>query len=514
MKKTNLSIASFMLAAAVLSGCSSLSRASSGTGSSTQAPAEDPSGRPGQPPDGLAGGPGGNGGPGFPGADGGPGMPPPGGMASQPSSYDAAVSYSANKTVKGKQIESSGTDENAVHVKKGAKVTLTDTSITRASSSSTGGDAASFYGVGAAALVTDGSLTIKGGSITTDSKGGAGVFAYGDGTAYVADTTITTAQDTSGGIHAAGGGTLYARNLTVATNGESSAAIRSDRGGGTMVVDGGSYTSNGNGSPAIYSTADIAVRNASLAANGSEAICIEGLNSIHLFDCELTGNMSDQKQNDCTWNVILYQSMSGDSQIGNSTFEMQGGRLTAKNGGMFYSTNTESTFILKDVQLVSPADSEFLLKVTGNKNQRGWGKSGANGATTRFTAIRQVLQGNVIYDSISSLDFYLTDGSSFTGRFIDDETAAGKGGDGGVTLHIDSGSSWVVTGDCTLTGLSCAGTIVDKDGKTVSIAGTNGKVYIKGNGAYTVTVANYDGRGDVSGASKATNWSDYQMARF
>ena len=90
---------------------------------------------------------------------------------------------------------------------------------------------------------------------------------------------------------------------------------------------------------------------ASLTAEGSEAICIEGLNSIRLFDCDLSGNMQDLSQNDCTWNVILYQGLSGDSQVGNSTFEMQGGSLTAKNGGMFYTTNTESTIVLSDVTI-------------------------------------------------------------------------------------------------------------------------------------------------------------------
>ena len=45
---------------------------------------------------------------------------------------------------------------------------------------------------------------------------------------------------------------LYAWDLNVETKGESSAAIRSDRGGGTMVVDGGTYTSNGVGSPAVW----------------------------------------------------------------------------------------------------------------------------------------------------------------------------------------------------------------------------------------------------------------------
>ena len=174
---------------------------------------------------------------------------------------------------------------------------------------SQGGDNSSFYGVGAAILATDGEAYVSNSTIDTDAKGAAGLFAYGDGTVYAANDTITTTQDTSGGIHAAGGGTLYAWDMTVETNGESSAAIRSDRGGGTMVVDGGTYTSNGIGSPAIYSTADISVNNATLTANGSEAICIEGLNSIHLFDSDLTGNMSDNEQNGCTWPV------TGDNDI-------------------------------------------------------------------------------------------------------------------------------------------------------------------------------------------------------
>ncbi len=151
-------------------------------------------------------------------------------------------------------------------------------------------------------------------ALTTDAAGGAGLFAYGDGTVYASGTTVKTTQETSGGVHVAGGGTLYGWDLDVEQTVSFSAAIRSDRGGGKMVIDGGNYVSNGVGSPAIYSTADIAVSNASLTANGSEAVCIEGLNSIHLYDCDLTGNMSDLDQNDNTWTVILYQSMSGDSE--------------------------------------------------------------------------------------------------------------------------------------------------------------------------------------------------------
>ena len=275
----------------------------------------------------------------------------PGSQASGVDSYDTANEYSSDETVSDTSLESTGTDENAALVSNGAEVTFNNDAISRTSSDSQGGDKSSFYGVGAAVLATDGTAYVKDSTVTTDSKGGAGLFAYGDGTVYAADTDITTQQDTSGGIHAAGGGTLYAWDLSVETNGESSAAIRSDRGGGTMVVDGGTYTSNGVGSPAVYCTADIAVNNAELTANGSEAVCIEGLNSLRLYNSNLIGNMSDDDQNDTTWTVILYQSMSGDSEVGNSTFQMDGGTITSKNGGLFYTTNTECTIALKDVDI-------------------------------------------------------------------------------------------------------------------------------------------------------------------
>ena len=443
---------------------------------------------------------------------GGPGGAP-GGQSQGVDSYDAANDYTEDTTVDGETLSSAGTDENAAHISEGAKVSIKNSTITRESSDSQGGDKSSFYGVGAAILATDGEAYVSNSTIDTDSKGAAGLFAYGDGTVYASNDTIITKQDTSGGIHAAGGGTLYAWNMTVETNGESSAAIRSDRGGGKMVVNGGTYTSNGVGSPAIYSTADIAVNNAALTANGSEAICIEGLNSIHLYDSDLTGNMSDNKQNDCTWNVILYQSMSGDSEVGNSTFEMNGGSLTAKNGGMFYTTNTESTITLSDVNITYADDSEFFLKCTGNSNQRGWGESGANGADCLFTATKQEMQGDVVWDSISQLDFYMTDGSILTGAVTDDESNAGNGGDGYCNLYIGEGCTWTVTGDSTLTGLSNSGTIVDDKGNTVTVKGTDGNVYVEGESDYTITVNSYSDKADLSGASSITQWSDYEVEK-
>ncbi|MCD7750636.1 MAG: hypothetical protein LUI10_02660 [Lachnospiraceae bacterium] len=352
------------------------------------------------------------------------------GSSSGVDSYTAVSQYTTDTTVANETISSTGTDENAVLASDGAAVSFQNVTVERTSSDSTGGDNSSFYGVGAAMLVTDGTLIVSDSTITTDAAGGAGVFAYGNGTAYVLDTTILTSQDTSGGIHTAGGGTLYAWDLTIETNGESAAAIRSDRGGGTMVIDGGTYTSNGVGSPALYCTADIAVNGAVLTATGSEAICMEGLNTIHLFNCDITGNMSDLSQNDTTWTVIVYQSMSGDSEVGTSTMQIIGGTLTSGNGGIFYTTNTESEIYISGVDITASDDCEFFLMCTGNANERGWGTTGTNGSICSFTASDQIMEGDVIWDSISTLDFYIMNGSSLTGAVIDDETYAGNGGDG------------------------------------------------------------------------------------
>ena len=446
------------------------------------------------------------------GGQGGPGGAP-GGQSQGVDSYDAANTYDSDTEVSDTSLESTGTDENAALVSSGANVTFDNVDITRNSSDSTGGDNSSFYGVGAALLATDGNAYVKGGTVTTDAAGGAGLFAYGDGTVYAADTTIKTTQDTSGGIHAAGGGKLYAWDLNVETDGESAAAIRSDRGGGTMVVDGGTYTSNGVGSPAVYCTADIAVKDATLTANGSEAVCIEGLNSLHLFNCDLTGNMSDLSQNDSTWTVILYQSMSGDSEVGNSTFQMDGGTLTSQNGGVFYTTNTESDITLKDVDITYNNDNEYFLRCTGNNNERGWGESGPNGADCDFTAISQDMEGSVIWDTISQLDFYMTDGSNLTGAIIDDESFAGNGGDGYCNVYVSDDSTWTVTGDSTVSTLSNAGTIVDDSGKNVTIKGTDGTVYVEGDSDYTITVDKYEDTAYTSGSDTVASWSDYEVEK-
>ena len=260
-------------------------------------------------------------------------------------------------------------------------------------------------------------------------------------------------------------GELTAWNVDVETQGNSSAAIRSDRGGGTLTVEDGSYVTNGTGSPAIYSTAQIAVTNAVLTANRSEAIVVEGRNSVTLTDCTVSGNMQGTYGPDSGENlhgVMLYQSMSGDAQEGQSLFRMTGGELTTLSGDLFYVTNTDCAIELSGVALTL-ADG-CLLRVEGNTGERGWGTPGENGGRCTLNAIAQALSGTIRVDESSSLDMTLSDGATFEGTV----NPEGQGGEVNVTLA--QGCRWTLTADAYVTSFTGDLSCVETNGYTLYTA--------------------------------------------
>ncbi|MCD7754088.1 MAG: hypothetical protein LUH41_06065 [Clostridiales bacterium] len=369
---------------------------------------------------------------------------------------------------------STGDDENALRVD-GATVTLDGITVDKSAGATSNTETGDFYGMNAALLATDGAdVTITNATVTSSAQNGNGVFSYGEGTTVtISDSAITTTADNSGGIQTTGGGATVASNLTVETSGSSSAAIRSDRGGGTVNVDGGTYTTNGYNSPAVYSTADITVSNATLTANSSEALVIEGENSIALTDCDVYGNMSDTQGTSSDENVhsvMIYQSMSGDAEVGTSTFSMTGGTLTSNNGDVFYVTNTHCVLTLAGVTIVNNETDGNLMTITGNSASHGWGSAGANGAQVEFTADGQTLEGAVMVDTISTLEMTLTNGSDFTGTVNIVENA--EGGDAvedNAVITVEVGCTWTLTGDCTVTSLTNNGTI-NFNGYTITLA--------------------------------------------
>ena len=384
----------------------------------------------------------------------------------------AATTISEDGSYTGETYTSTGDDENALRID-GATVTLDGITVDKSDGASSNTEDGDFYGQNAALLATNGAnVTLSNATITSSVANGNGVFSYGTGTVVtVSDSTINTTGNNSGGIQTTGGGTTYANNLTVTTAGNSAAAIRSDRGGGTVVVDGGSYATAGTGSPAIYSTADITVKNATLTATNSEAVVVEGKNSVTLENSDLTGNMTGTYQGDGSenlHNIMLYQSMSGDASEGTSSFQMTGGSITANSGDMFYVTNTDAVISLSDVALTLANNN--LLTVAGNSSSRGWGTAGANGAQVAFTAADMTLEGDITVDTISTLQFKLASGAVFNGSLnIVENEAGGTAVSDNAVVTVDAGATWNLTGNCTVTTLTNNGTI-NFNGYTITLA--------------------------------------------
>ena len=482
-------ILSLILTACLLLSLAACAFAAEGTpeGSPPDFPGDPPSGgMPGNPPDGTPPGdlPGGNGGPD---GNGGPGGMPPGGFGGgMPGGSSADIDYSGAAEITSADSQTAQTyasttaDESALLISTDADVVITDPTVTKTGDSD-GGDNCNFYGLNAAVLVMGGTeTTITGGTVTSDADGANGVFCYGgnggrngaegDGTTLtIRDTVITTTGDGSGGIMTTGGGITYAYDLDVTTSGRSSAAIRTDRGGGTVVVDGGTYTSNGLGSPAIYSTADITVSNATLISNLSEGVCIEGLNSITLNDCDLTAE-NTQCNGNATFHdtIMIYQSMSGDADSGTSHFTMTGGSLTSKSGHVFHVTNTNAVITLNVVKIVNEDGENILLSVCAD----GW-SGGSNIAELK--AVAQELEGTILVGSDADLTLELTEGSSFTGC-ISGEITNARGETvstevGTVSVTLDADSTWTLTGDTWITEFNGDAANVIANGYTLYVNG-------------------------------------------
>jgi len=243
-----------------------------------------------------------------------------------------------------------------------------------------------------------------------------------------------------------GGGITKASNLEISTSGTSSAAIRSDRGGGTVTVNGGTYKTTGQGSPTIYSTADITVNNVTLTATASEGVVIEGANSVTLNNCTLTDTNNKLNGQSTTYkNIFLYQSMSGDASSGTAEFTAKGSTIVTNKGDTLYVTNTTAIINLENNNIKNNDSDGNFLRI----QKDSWGTSGSNGGSVTLNTISQKMTGNIVVDSISSLVMNMSS-SSYEGTINGDNTAKS------ITLKLDKNSTITLTGNSYVTSLDNA----------------------------------------------------------
>ncbi len=401
---------------------------------------------------------------------GGPGM-----NNNSSSTYSAVKEITKDEDITSGEYKSTNADENTISVSGDVKSTLSGITVSKAGDSD-GGDNTSFYGTNSAIIAKCGAnVTIKNANITTNARGANGVFSYGDfattnnsssdnTTINISDSTITTSKDNSGGIMTTGGGIMNATNLTITTAGTSSAAIRSDRGGGTVTVDKGTYKTTGKGSPTIYSTADITVKNATLISTASEGAIIEGKNSITLENVELTDTNNQLNGQSTTYkNIFLYQSMSGDAANGEATFTANNSTITTNKGDSFYVTNTTATISLENNKIVNNDSTGNFLRI----QKDSWGNSGSNGGVVTLNLTNQEANGNIVVDEISTLKINMKS-SNYKGTINNSNTAKS------IDLVLDENSTITLTGDSYVSSLS-------NSNKTNSNIILNGyKLYVNG----------------------------------
>lgn len=272
--------------------------------------------------------------------------------------------------------------------------------------------------------------------IESSADGANAVFATGSGAQITArDITIRTTGDSSRGLDATYGAQIEAENVSITTQGAHCAPVATDRGEGTIVVNGGTLSAAGDGSPCVYSTGDITLSDVTGTAADSQAAVVEGKNSLSLTGCSLTGAGLN--------GVMLYQSTSGDAAEGEAQFEAVDSTLaTTSQGPMFYLTNTEARAVLTRTQLSFTGG--VLADVAGNETNN-WGTPGENGGHFTLVGIDQALAGRVTCDAISTVKLQLTQGAVFTGAVNSENTAQSA------SVSLDADSAWTLTDDCWLT---------------------------------------------------------------
>jgi hypothetical protein len=368
------------------------------------------------------------------------------------------------ETEEGQSYAATETDESAIYVHGGGSYTSSGATLTKTGDTSSD-SSSNFYGNNAIVLAEDEStIALTDCSLTADSEGSNGAFAYGEGSTITLDNcTISTTANSSRGVDATYGGSVTITNSEITTAGDHSAALATDRYDDndppSITADNVTGTTSGDGSPGIYSTGTFVVSNSDLVATGSEAAAIEGFNSITLTNSDIAGSAK--------WGAIIYQSTSGDSSVGTGTLDMSGGSLTNDSSGpVFMVVNTEAIIDLDDVDITTQGD--VLIRATdasaGDANVNSdWGSSGGD---VTFNATDQELDGSVSVNELSSVAITLSGTSTLTGAVEVED-----GGSAAITL--EDSATWTATGDsqvASLDGVTFSGstpTNVDADSGVV-----------------------------------------------
>ena len=156
--------------------------------------------------------------------------------------------------------------------------------------------------------------------------------------------------------------------------------------------------------------------------------------------------------------------MSGDASNGNATFTAKNSKITTNNGDTFYITNTTATINLTNNTIVNNDSTGNFLRA----QKDSWGNTGSNGGNVTLTMTQQNAKGNIVIDSISTLDMTMSENSYYEGTINESNEVKS------ITLKLDATSKIKLTGNSYITSL-------EDDDTTYSNIDFNGyKLYVNG----------------------------------
>ena len=361
------------------------------------------------------------------------------GEANGAGAYTIATDVSESK----KTYHSEKPDENALRVENGAIAGVDGASVEKRAGDATSLENVLQYGLNAAVLArANAQLLLVNGDVTASALGAGGVFAYG-GRTQLENSVVRATGASSFAIAASDGGSISTKESNLSTQGATSPAIVAMP-GGELFLEGGMAATGGEASPVLFSRGSITANNATLRANNSEAIAVNG-GSVTLSDCAVSGRMPDAAVAGTKFSpycVALYQDGGASGEL--SAFSMTRGALSAIRGDLFFVTNTGASIYLEGVSL-SLAEGCALLRVSGNDGSRGWGEEGKNGANCAVIAKNQQLNGDIIVDELSSVSLTLRGTTAYTGTINTANTARAA------KVTLEDGATWTLTANAYLT---------------------------------------------------------------
>ena len=157
--------------------------------------------------------------------------------------------------------------------------------------------------------------------------------------------------------------------------------------------------------------------------------------------------------------------MSGDADVGTSSFSAKDSKIINNKGEIIFVTNTSTVIDLENNEIINNDENGGFLKIGAAK----WGTSGKNGGNVILNAKNQKIEGDILVDNISTLDLSLKNGSSYSGT-INSENTAQK-----IDITLDSSSTLTLTGDSYISSLNnevSDNSNINLNGHTLYVNGT------------------------------------------